>query len=532
MFPSKLRYLGIGTSAITSLEIPKPLFDLRHLEQLESVNVCTAAKYDWEFPTNIRSINLEGFMDLDDISINHPNLVHFCDTTNTEQVFSHGKDNPITFPSRVKKLDLTSAYFSVPKDEIEIERETMRLNQNHDEHNQLLNQWPKYQRVKFPESLVELRVNGLAKDLLGTEHVIVIDFRMCELPQLSMLSFEQTWDQIIVNNYLPRSLTKINFYNVADLQFDMLSDLENLVEIRINTCFLAPNSNKQAAQFPPHLQVLDISSSRVDSPMACSLVPNIRSLTLADNNASVLISGDRHELSIVPKIEAATGDAKNSGTFYGPIIAIPEIRSFDFKWMENLIDINLSFLILQECPLFPPYIEKVTLTWCSIERFPLDNDGRFIFPDTLEYLNLKENKFTWDSLMSIHAPNLKCLDISMAPKFHLPEVNRETNSDSDEVSWTDTKVFSKFTKLEELILTNNNLSNLMPHELHPNIFGPSIKYLNVMGCNLSKETAKGIIDLVLAKPDFERLIIEDSLVGEEYQRWVDNITIVSDEEHL
>ena len=93
--------------------------------------------------------------------------------------------------------------------------------------------------------------------------------------------------------------------------------------------------------------------------------------------------------------------------------------------------------------------------------------------------------------MSIHAPNLKCLDISMAPKFHLPEVNRETNLDSDEVSWTDTKVFSKFTKLEELILTNNNLSNLMPHELHPNIFGPLIKYLNVMGCNLSKETAKG-----------------------------------------
>ncbi|KAK6897674.1 hypothetical protein K6H09_000001, partial [Candida tropicalis] len=206
--------------------------------------------------------------------------------------------------------------------------------------------------------------------------------------------------------------------------------------------------------------------------MACSEIPNIRSLTFKENNARIFTNCDRHEILIIPEIQDIPWDNNKTGTFYSQTTKDDGFFTFDFEWMQTLTELSFSSVCLVEFPRLPPYIEKVSLDFCSIEQFPLDDDGRFIFPDTLEYLNLKENKFTWDSLMSIHAPNLKCLDISMAPKFHLPEVSRETNSDSDEVSWTDTNVFSKFTKLEELILTNNNLSNLMPHELHPNIFGP------------------------------------------------------------
>ncbi|KAK6882408.1 hypothetical protein K4I79_004713 [Candida tropicalis] len=477
---------------------------------------------------------MQGFMDLDDISVNHPRLINFSDRTVTQNILSYGKDNPITFPSRVKKLDLTYGYFATPKAEIEIEpeRATKRRKPNHEEHGWSLNQWPKYQRIKFPESLVELRVDGSAKDLHRTKNVVVIDFRMCELPQLSVLSLDQTWNQIIVDNYLPHSLTRVHFNGVKGLPFHMLSDLENLVEIRIISCVLESNSDGQAAQFSVHLQVLDISSSTLYSPMACSKIHNIRSLTFKENNATIFTNCDRHQILIIPEISDIPWVNNKIGTFYNQTTQDDGFFTFDFEWMETLTELSFSSVCLVEFPRLPPYIEKVSLDFCSIEQFPSDENDSFSLPDTLEHLNLRGNYFDLDSLMSIHAPNLKCLDISMAPKFHLPEVSRETNSDSDEVSWTDTKVFSKFTKLEELILTNNNLSNLMPHELHPNIFGPSIKYLNVMGCNLSKETAKGIIDLVLAKPDFERLIIEDSLVGEEYQRWVDNITIVSDEEHL
>ncbi|KAK6868622.1 hypothetical protein K6H11_004169 [Candida tropicalis] len=189
MFPSKLRYLEVETSANTILGVPRPSFNLTHLKLLEFVKVNSAVKYDWEFPTNIRSISMQGFMDLDDISVNHPRLINFSDRTVTQNILSYGKDNPITFPSRVKKLDLTYGYFATPKAEIEIEpeRAAKRRKPNHEEHGWSLNQWPKYQRIKFPESLVELRVDGSAKDLHRTKNVVVIDFRMCELPQLSTI---------------------------------------------------------------------------------------------------------------------------------------------------------------------------------------------------------------------------------------------------------------------------------------------------------------------------------------------------------
>ena len=112
---------------------------------------------------------------------------------------------------------------------------------------------------------------------------------MCELPQLSVLLLDQTWNQIIVDNYLPHSLTRVHFNGVKGLPFHMLSDLENLVEIRIISCVLESNSDGQAAQFLVHLQVLDISGSTLYSPMACSKIPNIRSLTFKENNARILL---------------------------------------------------------------------------------------------------------------------------------------------------------------------------------------------------------------------------------------------------
>ncbi|RCK57997.1 hypothetical protein Cantr_06668 [Candida viswanathii] len=497
--PENLVHFGVRFDAPHPLSHFDIEVDIAHLKNLKSIEVNSVADMRWLLPKDMRSILMDGFVDMRRLHVDHPNLTYFSNLTSAHYLRIHDEGAPIRYPLGLMKLDVPLEYYLEPMEGYAREPRAKRRKVDGETSD---SEEDEHERMRLPESLMYLRHTGsddsLFENLIGS----VLDFNKYALPCLSCLYLEDIHTLKIPGNYLPPSLTDLQLIEVKNVDVCMLENLNNLTKLFIERCSL--ECSQPNVKLPKSIRYLQVLDSDPVFALSSLEVLGIRHLQLNDNGV-LHVSGNFEQDS--PRADPIHRSS-NRTTAAPPPLLSRVVAPGSLAWMETIVRLDLEGTPLEGLPILPPNVKHVTMARCGIERFvPVNN--RYMFPDTLEFLDLGFNDLTVGWFTSVRGENLKHLDLQ-----------------GNEITRLGRQGFSGFTMLESLNLGDNNLSGIEEELLHADVFGPLIRYLKVTNCKLTKSAAKKIIELVTSKPGFERLIIDYDLIGVEYSELVANTTVV------
>ncbi|EMG49638.1 hypothetical protein G210_5550 [Candida maltosa Xu316] len=309
----------------------------------------------------------------------------------------------------------------------------------------------------------------------------VLDFQLEKFSSLQYLLLDEP-GRLTIKGDLPVTLTALTITSCKEPSFSSLETLINLTHLYINHMTIQSPFDYN---LPASLRFMSISHCKFSSI-------NIK----AKNLLSIAFSGSMPD------------HVTNQNLILPPTLIELDLSGNDIKTIDN--DFN-----------WPPEMQKLDLESNSLSTLaglPLTlkhldlKDNRFWlcdsqqeWPESLEELHLEYNNLDLASLQTLNLSRcrkLKYLDLTYSRIFHLPNLLPELND------------------LEEIRIINGRKLRLFETSKSTNIFGPSVKYVDIRGNHLTAEDCENIIEELFQKPNFQRLIMTKEYLLDKYQPYV------------
>ncbi|EMG47570.1 hypothetical protein G210_2023, partial [Candida maltosa Xu316] len=312
----------------------------------------------------------------------------------------------------------------------------------------------------------------------------VLDFQSERFSSLHCLGLVNA-NNLTIKGDLPVTLTKLTLARCNESTFNALETLINLTELYIQEMF---TDSPFDYELPPSLRFMSISECTFSDI-------NIKAMNLLSFHIhySELFHVTNQKL-ILPS------------TLIELDLSFTEVRTIDndFNWPPEMERLDLGWNYLSTLAGLPPSLKHLDLAGNEFYKCDFQQE----WPEALEELHLGDNRLDLNLFQTLNltrCTKLKYLDLSENEIFDLPNFLPELSH------------------LEEIrISPRKELFNLQLFETSKSgdIFGPSVKYVDIRGIYVTAEDCETIVEELFQKPNFQRLIMTKEHLLDEYRPYV------------
>ncbi|EMG45325.1 hypothetical protein G210_4496, partial [Candida maltosa Xu316] len=313
----------------------------------------------------------------------------------------------------------------------------------------------------------------------------VLDFQSERFSSLHCLGLVNA-DNLTIKGDLPISLTKLTLTKCKESIFSILGTLINLTELYIDRM---PAQSSFDYELPSSLKVMSLTRCWFSDIHIKAL--NLLSIQIMD---TLPYHVTNQNLILPPTLI----DVDLSGN---------DIKTIDndFNWPPEMQKLDLQSNNLSTLAGLPPRLKHLDLTSNAFYECDCQQE----WPESLEELHLGDNNLDLGSLQALtltRCTKLKYLDLCEHYIYSLPNLLPELND------------------LEEISIPRPGdegvCDGLFKTSKSTNIFGPSVKYVDIRGNQLTAEDCENLIEELFQKPNFQRLIMTKEYLLEKYQPYV------------